>query len=85
MEQPITDAESLAEEPASLVPPRDAGPSVTILAEDGTEVVTDFHFIEEYGELTAGPRVIRVWYSDPAHDDSDYEDYRNASITEVSP
>lgn len=69
----------------------------TIVYEGGSEVVEGFAFIEELRESVdpydmsdvdfqgkVAP-LIRVWYSDPSEDDSDYVDYECGTITEVSP
>lgn len=69
----------------------------TIVHRSGTEEVEDFEFIEEIidnvdscdmspvefqGEVAP---LIRVWYSDPSEDDSDYVDYEVGNVVEVSP
>lgn len=85
MDRPITDVESV-DEPLSFDPSTTDGTSVTIDHFNGQAVVRDFHFIEHLDymdELTN--ECIRVWYSDPVDDDSDYVDYYGATITEVSP
>lgn len=58
--------------------------SITIVYESGSEVVDldDVYFVEEVGEVQ---KDIRIWYSDPEYDDSDYVDYELGTIVEVDP
>lgn len=58
---------------------------VTIVYESGSEIVSDFEFIEEVTAYSETHPDIRVWYGDPEDDDSAFDMYPNASITEVSP
>lgn len=89
-EEPITDSETTGEQ-RSFEPheSKDNGQSAaTIVHNEGSVVVSGFTFIEdlqyEY-ELPYLEKTIRVWYSDPKDDDSDYTDYEGATITEISP
>lgn len=58
---------------------------VTIIHDGGTEVVTDFHHIEEVNLLEGSHPDIKVWLTDPDREDSRYNLYTNASVTEVKP
>lgn len=83
MDEPITDSESLAEEPLSFNPyadrftdEPDSGPTVTIVHHGGSEEVEGFKHIEE---VDVEAQLIRVFYG-AAH-----QDFYGATITEVSP
>lgn len=79
MDNPITDSESLSEHEQSFEPDSDDSNqlSVTIVHHNGSEIVTDFDYIEE---IRFEDSTIRVHYSD-----DEYTDYYGATVTEVSP
>lgn len=83
--EPITDAEAMSEAPLSFDEPQSEGDtklSVMIVHEGGSEEVSGFTYIGE--KDTFNGMTLRVWYGEP-FESSDYVDYDNATITEVSP
>lgn len=58
---------------------------VTIVHDGGSDIIKDFAFIEESDAFSEAHPDVRVWYGDPEDDDSQFDLYTNASITEVSP
>jgi len=57
----------------------------TIVYDGGSGQVSDFHFIETVNVYNSDTEAVRVWYSDPEKDDSDYEDYPLGRVIEVTP
>lgn len=74
MEDPITDAESAADEPRKIYPMKESGVEVTIVHHNGSVVVEDF---VEIAEIDTEMSTLRVFYED------DHTDYHGATITSV--
>lgn len=71
----IQDTETMSEEPQSI----DTTPTAMIVHHNGSEMVRGFASIEE---IDAEERTVRVWYD--GVDTVNYNDYYNATITEVN-
>lgn len=57
----------------------------TIVYHNGSVQVSDFHSIEEMNALDVdGQQKIRVWFSDPDENSTDYTDYHNGRVAEVN-
>lgn len=81
MTDPITDVETVSEEPSSFEPADGSGSkvNVTIAHHNGEVQVSDFEKIEE---ISMPDQKLRVWYD---MDAAAYNDYYGARITDVQP